>query len=1849
MIDSSHSENPSQTCNRKRMCLRVLSRAGIALGGVCLIGLGVGAWRLQNFVNNELAPFAEQNLTSTLNRPVKLGQVKNFSLTGLRFGVSAIPPTPTDPDRVAMDAVDVGFNIWQLIWQRQLKLDVTLINPHVYIEQDQQGEWVSTRLKPPGEGGAIKTDLDILRIRNGNLVLVPYNRGKEVDHKDKVEKGDKGKGGDVSVKSRSNKVAFSRLNGSAKLLENNQRIRFDVVGKPGSGGNISIWGDAQLPSLAANLQIRTQDLLAADVTKLIELPIELNSGRVKGNLKVELIPKEQPLLFGDVAVQGVQLQIPQAPQAFNNSQGRLSFQGMEVKLHNVATNYGTIPLVANGTIDREAGYKLAAKIKSVSVANVQKSLNLQLPLAVTGEVKADVQVKGEIEKPILLGNVATIKPARVDKVDLSRVTGKFEFPLAAAMIAIKDIQAQAKVGGEITGGGKIDLGQKPNINFNFQAKNANGDAIAQVYNSAPGIKIGTVAATGRLFGSPDNVRTVVKWQAPQATYPGSGEVTVLPNNTVTFRNVTLAVAGGKVQAGGSWNNQNWQATTQVAGVQLEPFVDKSQLENVSLQGAEFNGRLKISGSSAPFGVTKIDSQQGGIKIAGGTVAVNNVQLRDKNFSAQLVANSVRLGRILKDSHSVLNNPLTGTFQISGNTENVTPKTLQGTGNARLSVGGGTAVVSNIQLAKGLYQAQLRTNKVPVQMLTELPLQFHGNVTGNFQVAGSVDSFALQDIQARGEAKMNLADGTATATNLTLANGQYQALVNATGLTANRFNQELRGKLSGKVQVAGVVKDSFSIADVNAAGVVKLSQGIAIVEQPLTATIDWNGEKLTVNQAIARDVKANGYILVDSKAEVPEITAINLNADAKNYSLQQLNLSVPSAIALTGKVDYNGRITGKPEAPNLQGEVTLKNLQVDQFKFEPILTGNITSVQGQGVNLDLQGNRDQIVLNLDENNLPQSFEVKWQQAKASGQPQGDYLAVNLNKLPLGVFNFALPPKTRLGEGSLKGELGGNFLIDQKTWATSGTIDIANPELGRIKGKQIKATFNYDNGQITIPSSEFTKGESKYSFVNGTIIQTPTIPQLKGTVNIEKGKIEDILTTLQLFEIQDFQQGIAAPTYGKANDLKTQGVGTPNESLLEQLQLLYQMKALLKQQQQQRRDATLIPKLADLKGTFGGYIQVDTTTPTGIFAKFDLKGQNWVWGREEKQDQKDQKEKEIVYHADDVILEGQFADNVLQLLPLRIVSKEQQNESNESKHKVIAFTGNIGGEKQSGKLEVTNFPLERLNKFVPLPVGFTGNLNVTAALAGSIDNPKTRGEINITEGTINEKQIQSANAGFNYANGRFNFGSKVIISGGEPVTIEGNIPYQLPFASIQPESNNIKLDVNVKNEGLALLNLFTNQVAFENGEGEVNLEVSGTLKQPQVKGQATINGATFSAQALTDNLTDVTGIAYFDFDRIQVENLQGNYSKGKIKAQGEIPIFKQVPINQPLRVTLDKLSLNLKGLYQGGARGNLEITGSVLNPIVGGKIDLSNGRVLLSQTANGNQPPQQQTFSSPFTDPSTSPTEDSALLFNNLKLVLDKNLEIINAPILEFQATGMLTLNGSLNQPRPEGEIRLKKGGVNLFTTQFNLVRGYNNRAIFTPKEGLNPYLDIRLFAKVLDVIQSSDFSRPEATGLAALETIRVEANVLGPADKLNENLELTSSPARTQTEIVALLGGGFAPSQPGGDSTLGLINIAGSAVLGNFQKAFNQLGNAFGFSELRVFPTVISEGSRAGRSTSSLELAAEAGIDVSSKFSFSSIKILTTNDPVQWGVNYRINDQFRFRASTNLSDDSRAVIEFRRRF
>ncbi|NJP09897.1 MAG: DUF748 domain-containing protein [Leptolyngbyaceae cyanobacterium RU_5_1] len=566
-----------------RRRFRRLRRIALPVGLGLLAGLGGAAWWGWMFVNEQLAPLVADSLTKTLSRPVQVGEVERFSLTSLRFGSSSLPPTATDPDRATVEAIAVGFNPLQVLLTRKLKLDVTLVKPEIYLEQEKQG-WIGTKIREQEEGFI---ELETIRVRDGNAVLLPIG----------------------TVRGQRSPITLSQVNGKADIFDKSKRFAYELKGQSKTGGDLQLRGETRLPAQDTNLSIRAKNLLVADIDRLVNLPFDLPTGRASGNITVQLRPNiEQPLINGTAQFEGVTLTIPKLPQSFTQARGGLRFQGIEIRLEDVNAVYGKVPLVANGTVVQDKGFNITAKVKPVSLPAVLQTLKVALPFSVTGQVQSDLKLTGPIAKPVLSGIARSTKPGTIDRVDLSRYNAAFKLDTAAEEVVIQGLQAFPTTGGQVTGSGRFDLGAtdaagKPRtqIALNLLATNVPGDAIARVYNDGNPfpVDIRRVDAQAQISGSADNVRTFVRWRAPQATYPGSGEILVA-NGVTTLRNTLFSIAGGTVGAEAVAANGRWQAVVTGSGIPLKQF-------SADLRGL-FSGKFNASGSLDSFKPSDIRAQ-----------------------------------------------------------------------------------------------------------------------------------------------------------------------------------------------------------------------------------------------------------------------------------------------------------------------------------------------------------------------------------------------------------------------------------------------------------------------------------------------------------------------------------------------------------------------------------------------------------------------------------------------------------------------------------------------------------------------------------------------------------------------------------------------------------------------------------------------------------------------------------------------------------------------------------------------------------------------------------------------------------------------------------------------------------------------------------------------------------------------------------------------------------------------------------------------------------------------------------------------------------------------------------------
>ena len=1207
---------------------------------------------------------------------------------------------------------------------------------------------------------------------------------------------------------------------------------------------------------------------------------------------------------------------------------------------------------------------------------------------------------------------------------------------------------------------------------------------------------------------------------------------------------------------------------------------------------------------------------------------------------------------------------------------------------------------------------------------------------------------------------------------TLVGKQWNADVNLAGVNLGSFSEAVNGDINGRFSLSGNT-DNNRLDAIAAQGNITFANGLASFSSPtnpffadftdpLTAQVAWNGQTINVLQANAERLSGSGTLTPNFDNGF-ELERFDLDVSAQDYAIAELPFTLPEVLVLSGSTDFNGRITGSPSAPNVNGNVQVANLIVNQLPFDPYLAGTIGYTDAGGLDLNISGTSDQIALNVgpfnDTNAIPPlNFDVNWRTAFAQGQTRGDILNVEARNFPLSALNFPADSVNSIGQ--LRGNLTTDVAINLNNQTVAGEFAVDQLGLGYIGIGRLAGQLRYADSLATLTSGRLQLNENFYD-VSGSLSLAGPVPTYSINAATENGNVQNILTALSIYRLEDFRRGLAAPEWltGATSQseldavLATSPAGRANATLLDQLRRLAELQALEAERELAEANDPL-PPLRALDGPFAGGIQLEGAG--GDFQlEFDIAGNNWQWGDD--------------YSAQDVVAKGTLTPNVLTLEPVRFASvlstidrpasgdTAENGENSVENGEAIAREDEglpqlpagsantptttpdnplaepalsavtLAGQLVFGQeteltsnlqANVENIEVGVLRDILQIPLDIEGFANATATLGGTLANPQLRGDANLAAVTINDTPIESATARFLYQNARLNLQSRLIATEPEhPLTLLAQIPYAFNFMDVQPQTDDISVNIEVEDEGLALLNIFQDQVAWESGEGAVSLNVGGTLLSPEIQGYANLENAVLSAQVLPDLLTEVNGQARFEGDRIIVDSLEGRFSDGKLAAAGTFPLLNPIasgseiaalaePQNNPdtpepenaevdfpedfnplfpqplasdlpLTLNFEDVDLNLDGLYAGGVYGQIVVGGSALirGPQIGGEVILSDGQISLPDGSSASEA-EIAAATSEEVDLSDRPLpadlgNPSGITpnFRNLRLTLGDSIRIVQGNLLNFVADGTLALNGSAQDLEPDGIINLRSGRVNLYTTVFRL-RGRDNTAEFTPETGIqNPFLDVSLRASVPEVNRSTPIAVANTPFVSAdvaetntgfetagsLRTIRVRADVVGPANAIFENLELSSSPARSQDELVTLIGGGFITAlestvgslSGGGDGFQGLINLVGGALLNNIQDV---IGNALSVSELSLFP-VTSSNSTVGQDTddTGLDVGAEVGFDITDSTTLSILKVLTDSTNPEFGVNYRLTDSLNVRGTTNFDDINQILLEYELRF
>ena len=807
--------------------------------------------------------------------------------------------------------------------------------------------------------------------------------------------------------------------------------------------------------------------------------------------------------------------------------------------------------------------------------------------------------------------------------------------------------------------------------------------------------------------------------------------------------------------------------------------------------------------------------------------------------------------------------------------------------------------------------------------------------------------------------------------------------------------------------------------------------------------------------------------------------------------------------------------------------------------------------------------------------------------AIGNREGDRFDINLENFPLTILQLA--PGVDYGiPGIVAGDVSANLGVNLFTRQADGNLRIIQPSVGYIKAEEFFTNFSYTDRVGEVPQGYLKLGKSLYEFEGGVNLDTR---QINGKVIAKPAYVQDILKTFSWYSLQDLARNIKSPNIDAAN-LETYPRGLPNQSLLNQLRRFAEINALLQQNSENSR-LPAPPSIVDVRGSYQGEIKIAGTLEN---PNVDLNVEANDLELRTKPPFKEVTEEGVILSENQmipiekVILQGNFDNGFLTVQPMRV----------EFGDTLISFVGKLGQESTSGKFEMKKLSIDTVRNFVDIPgVKVDGNINANAVLAGTIEKPQIRGDISLTEGEINDETIDEVFGTFSLSNQRLLFATT------QPSSLQafGSVP----APPIPGQNDEVSLNLNIGTEAIALLGLLTQgQIEWLSGEGDIKLEARGninleekTVDSLEATGAMTFKDARLKTATLDEEL-EINGEIAFDQERIRVDQFAGTFAESILTLHGVLPLRE--PLNEddpdfsyPMTLSLNEGKINLEKIYKGKVGGKVIISGSAFNPIVGGQIRLEDGKAFVPKRDETQAP------GAVVEEPPILP------ILKNFRIVLGKKFSIDNWPLFKFRIIGDLTVNGSLYDLKPEGVIRLLRGQINLFSSQFFVTRNYDQMVTFFPEWGLDPELNIQLGTVVLErsgqqnlpdteseILEPLDFSsRPNQINVKL--TIKGRSKELIAAldsnSQLLELVELTSTPVRNESEIVSLLGNQFLasieelqrlPGELQNRSATQLIELAVNnfIIKGYLQELqftvediVTKAGKKIGLEDLRVYPTV----------------------------------------------------------------------------
>ena len=400
----------------------------------------------------------------------------------------------------------------------------------------------------------------------------------------------------------------------------------------------------------------------------------------------------------------------------------------------------------------------------------------------------------------------------------------------------------------------------------------------------------------------------------------------------------------------------------------------------------------------------------------------------------------------------------------------------------------------------------------------------------------------------------------------------------------------------------------------------------------------------------------------------------------------------------------------------------------------------------------------------------------------------------------------------------------------------------------------------------------------------------------------------------------------------------------------------------------------------------------------------------------------------------------------------------------------------------------------------------------------------------------------------------------------------------------------------------------------GASNVNIRVSGSLRNPQFIGRASLNNCRFDYGDLPFHFSSVQGELVFSTYSVRVENLRGRVASGSFQINGSFEHQNAEIRGMNLQLSVRGIRLTYPKDFRTTLDGDVALRGTRDTQVLTGDVN-----ILRAEYVRDFNLLEQLTSKTPSTP---GPLVADPLLAG-LRLDISIRSEdglVIDNELLRLQGRIQLTLRGTPAYPSLTGRVEANEGSIFFRGNRFEIVRA---AADFVDRNRINPQFEVRAEANV--------------------RSYRLILDVTGDLDNLRSNLR--SDPPLATVDIVTLLATGKERDQ--GQNSRRQAEITGVSAASILSESLTgvigkRVGRLFGLESFRVDPFLAGvENDPTARVTISERLSKDLTVTFSRNLSTAEEQIII--------LEYDVNRNLSVIATRDEDGKFAMDFRFRRRF